>query len=353
MAKVRKRGDSWQVDYRVAGRRRFKTFETKREALEYCKRVEYRKQDPSLRKVSVEATSLKGAINKYFELVTSKKAPKTIMLEKLGFEKMWKYLGNPLIHELSLVDLEEFQAHLLKSVKPASVNRSFNFYRNFFQKCIDWGFILDTPTARLKNLKIDVKLRQTWMDEDLQRVLESAAPWASDAFFMIASSGIRAGECANLRWCEVDLKEKVFYVLAKKGTGQGHVRAIPIVGEMEGLFKRRYDEAQRHWRARPSDHVFLNASGNPVTSTHLSREMQRLCQKLGLKGHNLHGLRHTFISRLAAQDHSLEKIRLLVGHSNLKTTQNYLHLHCGHLRKTMEEASADRKVVPIYRASTE
>jgi site-specific recombinase XerD len=72
--------------------------------------------------------------------------------------------------------------------------------------------------------------------------------------------------------------------------------------------------------------------------------MRRLTKKLGLKGLTLHGLRHTFITSLAAQNHSLEKIRLLVGHSNLKTTEKYLHLQDTHLKETMETFLQTRNV---------
>ena len=72
--------------------------------------------------------------------------------------------------------------------------------------------------------------------------------------------------------------------------------------------------------------------------------MSRLVKKLGFKGLTLHGLRHTFLTRMAAKDISLEKVRRVAGHASLITTQQYLHVSNEDLRRAVEKTNDDRVI---------
>ena len=58
----------------------------------------------------------------------------------------------------------------------------------------------------------------------------------------------------------------------------------------------------------------------------MSTAVHRVVHKMGCDGLGLHGMRHTILTELVQSDVSLEKVRQLAGHSNLKTTEQYLHL---------------------------
>jgi integrase len=183
----------------------------------------------------------------------------------------------------------------------------------------------------------------TKQDEQISTLLEAVQPWAGAAYFFLAITGVRAGEAAGLKWSDVSFDDGCFKVVSSKGQGDLRERKVPMTRRVQAFLMEQHSEAKRKWRGKPQDHVFLNASDMPVTSSHLSRELRRTCKRIGLEGLTLHGLRHTYITRLAEAGCGLEHVRILVGHSNLKTTQGYLHVSDKEVLKAAETNSESRE----------
>lgn len=268
-------------------------------------------------------------------------------MERLNFERMYEYFGNIHVSEITLLGLEEFQVWLKRKyqITNSTVNRQFNIFKNFLSKCEDWHFLRENPSRRLKNLRYKAPVKKIWSDDQIQQVLSLAQPWAREIFIHLALTGARRGEMARLQWKDVSFEKKMLRLVSQKGSGDERVRHIPLNQEFLDTYRRLKQEARRQFRARPEDHVFVNASGLPVSPTHITREMARLTKRLGLeKGLNLHGLRHTFCTLMATNNQSLEKIRQLAGHSSLRTTEQYLHIQDHELRQAMDQAMKTRSL---------
>ncbi len=74
----------------------------------------------------------------------------------------------------------------------------------------------------------------------------------------------------------------------------------------------------------PIDFV-LHDDGAPAKADHVEYAFSRACRRAGLQGLTPHGLRHTFGSRLGDRDVSQKKIARLMGHSNTRHTDIYVH----------------------------
>jgi integrase/recombinase XerD len=87
--------------------------------------------------------------------------------------------------------------------------------------------------------------------------------------------------------------------------------------------------------------VFLSlASDGHMTTRGLQKAFTRCCTRVGIQGHSIHHARHTFVSYSAeASGHNLPFVQRQAGHSDIRTTQTYLHVL---------DKSADKAVERLY-----
>jgi integrase len=186
--------------------------------------------------------------------------------------------------------------------------------------------------------------KRIWKDEEIEIVLDNAKPWARDAFYILASTGARRGEITSLTWGMVNFEFRTIEIHSTKGTGVDRVRYVPMTDALLDFLSTKKEQAKRTLKYREDYPVFLNANGNPISPTHLSREMSRLCKKLKLTGLTLHGFRHTWITKMVSSKVGLATTMKLAGHANLKTTQGYLHISDEELQEAMVAGSKARLI---------
>jgi integrase len=74
------------------------------------------------------------------------------------------------------------------------------------------------------------------------------------------------------------------------------------------------------------------------SATGISRQISVVCDEIGLPDITTHSFRHTFASMLARRgDVNPEQLRLVMGHTNLKTTQRYFHVDKKSLREAVKK----------------
>ncbi|MHB8854293.1 MAG: tyrosine-type recombinase/integrase [Ignavibacteriaceae bacterium] len=192
-------------------------------------------------------------------------------------------------------------------------------------------------------------------------------------------TGMRLNEIVNLRWKNVDLKTQVVTVgdedFITKGRKQ---RFIPICDEAMEVLKRRSGImefwnngrgkkektsgnpiCQADGEATPEGgparilpmmqretligYVFCKSKGVKFTGDYFSKRFKSACIKVGIdKSIHFHSLRHSFASNLVQKGVSLYKIKELLGHSSITTTEIYSHLDLDSLReaiKTLDDSS--------------
>jgi site-specific recombinase XerD len=101
-------------------------------------------------------------------------------------------------------------------------------------------------------------------------------------------------------------------------TRGGRVRFVPLTVRLTAALT-----AHRHLRvqARP-----LSTDGSPLTQKIVQDHVRRSERRAGLDKSGVHRLRHAFCSHLAMRGAPARAIQNLAGHSDLSTTQRYMHL---------------------------
>jgi len=137
---------------------------------------------------------------------------------------------------------------------------------------------------------------------------------------LFAFAGLRKSELLNLNWDDVNLGSK--YLIVRNGKNRTD-RIIP-------LHERIFDLLEKYLSERlplQSSALIIGVQGKRLSKNSLNLIFKKYITLSGLssKGYTIHTLRHTFATRLLNRDVSLIKIKNLLGHHSIESTEIYLH----------------------------
>jgi len=219
----------------------------------------------------------------------------------------------------------------LKGLGPNALNHTLGVLSKVLVFAWDIGLLQSLPW-RLKNVKVKaVAPKFEYYDFDEYAVLTAAAETTGDhdlALVLLAGeAGLRRGELAALEWSDVNLVHAVLTVNRTVYKGQvtppkgGRSRKLSMTKRLVAALKAIRPEG------KPSGRVLLRQGGSTHTETSINEAMPRITKAAGLKvRRGVHILRHTFCSHLAMRGAAAIQIMELAGHTDLKTTQRYMHL---------------------------
>ena len=212
--------------------------------------------------------------------------------------------------------------------------------RRIFTDAKKWGYATDNPVDRVAPIRPDPKKPRHTVPlhriEDFVAVAKTHAGPAAAPLITALLTGMRLGEVAALTWGSLDFDARQIHVVASVtrgtvGTPKGKVaRKVPmhplLVPVLQAhkrthptlVFPYQPDPLRARDAKRIRDTPFLD-------SNRLKHPLRRVCTALGIEQVNIHGLRHSFGSMLAEADQHPTRIQALMGHADLKTTQQYLH----------------------------
>ncbi|MBT7590611.1 MAG: site-specific integrase [Candidatus Scalindua sp.] len=242
------------------------------------------------------------------------------------------------------------------------VSKNYNFGSKTLKNCLDiFKTFLRYAKADLELLKtvptfpkIDVPDPvTTWLTAKTQKVVFSYVPDHDKpiiAFLML--SGCRPAEARALKCKDVDLERGLVTISAtfsdtvyrKKRKGQGaKAVTIPIHQEIFGHIKHRVQNNM------PEAFVFVTMTGIHYSESRLQRLWSDVRDKAGLdKGVRLYdAARHSFASQLINSGVSVYSVSHLLGHSNIKTTEKYLHSDVEKLRIDVSSLSLEEKSIKL------
>ncbi len=147
--------------------------------------------------------------------------------------------------------------------------------------------------------------------------------------------GVRTTELCNLKVHDVDLKEQTVIIIKGKGNKS---RVVPI-GQYASYYIQLYLEKARKYmlKGKRNDpgYLFLSQRGNPFNNTTINKSVMRsVAKKLDKKKYlSCYSFRRSIASHLLAGNVDITYIAKLLGHSSLRTTQRYLRVEIGELKK--------------------
>ena len=250
--------------------------------------------------------------------------------------------GNKTLLAAEHADLLAYLAHRVAGkAKATSTSRLLSSLKRFYQYELRQGKIAADPTLNIDSPKLPRGLPKTLTEQDVEKLL--AAPDVEDPLGLrdrtmletLYASGLRVSELVTLKVAQVSQDMGVVRIVGK-GAKE---RLVPLGEEALNWLKRYLKEARPQiLQQRTADAMFVTGRGAAMTRQSFWHLLKRYSVQAGLhKPISPHTLRHAFATHLLNHGADLRVVQLLLGHSDISTTQIYTHVMRSRLRRTVDE----------------
>jgi integrase/recombinase XerD len=228
-------------------------------------------------------------------------------------------------------DLLEFiAARVNAGARPRSTARQLSSFRRFFRYLVREGVLREDPTAQIAMPKIGRSLPRSLSEGEVESLL--GAPAVADPLGyrdrtmleLLYATGLRVSELVNLKLAQVNVTQGVIRVLGKGN----RERLIPLGEEAVRWLKAFIAGARGEILLdRSTDYLFPTRRGDRMTRQAFWHIIKRYARKAGVdRDLSPHTLRHAFATHLLNHGADLRVVQMLLGHSDLSTTQIYTHV---------------------------
>ncbi|MDO9049687.1 MAG: site-specific tyrosine recombinase XerD [Methylobacter sp.] len=238
--------------------------------------------------------------------------------------------GKPMLE----VDGGELSSFLASRYKEGIGNRStariLSSLRRFYGYYIRENSIKVDPTALIESPHIGQPLPKSLSEQDVELLLD--APEVTNALGfrdrtmleMLYATGLRVSELVNLKFEQISFRQGVVRII-----GKGNKERLVPVGEEAMSWLENYMSQARKTilGERQCDYLFVTNRADSMTRQAFWHIIKRHAKKAGIsKELSPHTLRHAFATHLLNHGADLRVVQLLLGHSDLSTTQIYTHI---------------------------
>lgn len=240
-------------------------------------------------------------------------------------------VGSKSIDMADKADLLAFIAHRVENgAKPRSTARQLSSFRRFFRYIMREGLRDNDPTTDIEMPRIGRSLPQTLSEEEVDALLN--APNTDEPLGhrdramleLLYATGLRVSELINLKQSQINFNQGVLRIIGKGD----RERLIPLGEESQRWLKNFIDGPRMEiLLERQTDYLFPTRRGDRMTRQAFWHIIKRYAAKSGIrKKMSPHSLRHAFATHLLNRGADLRVVQLLLGHSDLSTTQIYTHV---------------------------
>ncbi|HZP23974.1 MAG TPA: site-specific tyrosine recombinase XerD [Terriglobales bacterium] len=226
-----------------------------------------------------------------------------------------------------------FQQH----TRPRSAARLLSSLKRFYRHLLREGRIGADPTLQIESPKLPRALPKSLTEENVEALLaapnESTALGVRDRAMLetLYASGLRVSELVGLKISQLNQNAGVVRILGKGA----RERLVPI-GEEALHWLRIYLTGTRPalLHGRTSDMLFVTAHARGMSRQAFWNLVRRYATVAGIdKAISPHTLRHAFATHLLNHGADLRVVQMLLGHSDISTTQIYTHVARERLRQ--------------------
>ena len=238
-----------------------------------------------------------------------------------------KWLDGDLSH-IDSTHINDYFKH--RQLSAATQSRILTCLRIFYQYLITQQLIKTNPTAKLHHPKQTQKLPVFLNIEEVDRLLNT--PDKNTVFGqrdramleLLYSCGLRVSELISLDYHNINLNEEYIRI-----HGKGNKERILPMGEIAMDYLSTYEQKARPFllKSGQTDHYFLSNRGSGMSRQNFFYIIKAYAAKAGIdKPLSPHTLRHAFATHLVQQGADLRSVQLMLGHSDISTTQIYTHI---------------------------
>ncbi|MBQ7661216.1 MAG: site-specific integrase [Clostridia bacterium] len=308
----------------------------------------------------VDASNIRFAdfCDKYLEMAKTTLSPNTLAFAHYVVEQMIKpMLGHMKLQDIRPLHVQQFINALAKDgaradgkgsrLSPATIKRDFTVLKSIMAKAYKLGLIDRNPTetARLDLPEVVEKEVEIFTKEEAAHMLACLddEPLAFQVLIHLALvTGARRGELVALKWDCIDLIRKTLaikqssYKLKGEETRnkapktRGSVRTVALPEYLIAML-RDYRAWQLKEQMRLGDcwrgegYLFTQWNGKQMNPQTPTRQFTKFLARHGIPHRKFHALRHTSATLLLASGTNIKTVAARLGHTQLSTTNRYVH----------------------------
>jgi integrase/recombinase XerD len=246
----------------------------------------------------------------------------------------WLEKMRPGVGGLAAVATHDIQGYIAArhsdSGKATSSNRRLSVIKRFYQMLLRQRRIVDDPSLKLVSARQPQRFVHTLSEIQVEALL--GAPDVNTPLGLrertmlelMYASGLRVSELVALKLLELSLNDGVLRI-----TGKGAKTRLVPFGQQARLWIERYLKEARGviLNGQQDDALFVTARGGPMTRQMFWILIKKHALKAGVTAPlSPHTLRHAFATHLLNHGADLRVVQLLLGHSDISTTQIYTHV---------------------------
>ena len=251
------------------------------------------------------------------------------------------------LNETSLIEVNKklIQDYFLyrqsTKISSSTQSRVLTCLHSFYQFLLDNNLINTDPTEQLSYPKLEKKLPVFLNIQEVEKLLE--APNCSSLFGqrdramleLLYSCGLRVSELINLSYHNINIKEEFIRI-----HGKGNKERILPMGEIAIDYLTAYELNSRPILLKndQSDSYFLSNRGKAMSRQNFFYIIKAYATQAGIdKPLSPHSLRHAFATHLVQKGADLRSVQLMLGHSDISSTQLYTHIQNAQLKAQHEK----------------
>ena len=224
------------------------------------------------------------------------------------------------------VDINSYISFLFNNgLKSSSINRKISSIKHFYLFLLKKKIINNSPADETSTPKQEKYLPTSMSEDEVECLLNSPKPSSKierrdkAMIEILYATGMRISELVNLKLTDIDFNRSVLKVL-----GKGSKERLVPYGEKASEALSIYLNDRKNSECKD---VFLSNRGSKITRGAFWQRIKIYIKRENLKSSiSPHTLRHAFATHLLNRGADLRSVQILLGHSDLSTTQIYTHI---------------------------
>ena len=240
-------------------------------------------------------------------------------------------------------DILSYLSFLFKSgLGSKTVARKLSSLKSFFRYLVFKSIIQVDPSNDIETPKLLKSIPKSISEKEIEKLLDAPDEKTDiglrdkTMIETLYSCGLRISELTNLELLNLNLRQGVIRVIGK---GQKE-RLVPMGDQLISLLENYLVSSRKNLlKKKNSDFLFLSSRGQKMTRQSFWHRIKYYCTNCGFEPEKIspHVLRHAFATHLLNNGADLRVVQLLLGHSDLNTTQIYTEVARQRLKRLHTE----------------
>lgn len=261
----------------------------------------------------------------------------TLNLYHTTMKDFFAVVGNKLLTDISITDVERYKLTISKRMKKITVNKNIKNLKSAFNIAVDKMELLEkSPVKKVELYRTEKNMIQYLEKAEIEKILSVVEEDYMKKIILFALyTGMRLGEILSLKWSDVDYSNKCIKIQNKEEINyQTKNKRFRILSLTKSISKILDVPSLNQ-----DSFVFMKQYGCQFATDYISKKFKQYARQVGLDKLKFHYLRHTFATNCIKQGVSIYHLQQLLGHSSITVTMNYLHCTITDVQTSMDKLS--------------